>query len=266
MIPNRHPTLAGTLTLVLMLVLISSRTGSAQATGEAMIAPEIERVIAEEGIDAAKSRYQELSQSESLDVMLETLGLQNLFSTYQLGGKLGAAEAVAEMMSDMTMKMMSASMDMYMPPGMAEQMEAQQQAEQKAKAQRQQEQLAEQRLREEKLAKQRGQSRNDLTRFSGLFGVPGVNEPGRTIFVSVSCDGYLVTGPMWADISPWWMRSASGLVFTHSGPQNEFSMEFETGDGDKVVRMRHDIDGVTSPLEWKQDLPKEWRKCMERPY
>jgi len=283
MIPKSHPAGAGTLTFVLMLVLISAGSGSAQPIGEPVIAPEVKRVIAEEGIEAAKARYQELIQSDSLDFMLETGSLQKLWGTYQQDGKQDAAEAVGEMLSDMAMKMMTTTMGMstaagqLMSPGLAAQIKdqqmqllAQQQAlqktEQKAEAQRKQERLAEQRVNEERQAKQRGQSRDDLSRFTGLFGEPGVSELGRTIFVSVSCDGYLVTGPMWADISPWWMRSASEFAFTHSGPVNNFSMEFEPVDGGKVALMRHDIDGIKSPLEWKQVLPREWRKCIERRY
>jgi len=121
---NRHTSIGGTLTLVLILVLISAGPGPALAAGEPVIAPEVERLIAEEGIEAAKARYQELSQSDSLNIFVETQGLQALARTYSQAGKQDAEEAVNEMMSDITMKMMSAMMSQGMPPGMGQQMGA----------------------------------------------------------------------------------------------------------------------------------------------
>jgi len=264
MIPNRYPAVAGT--LILILVLISTASGPALAASELVVTPEVKRLIDEESIEAAKARYQELSQSGSFDFPLETQGLQTLLLAYLQAGRQEAAEAVGEIMSDMAMNMVPTLLNQSMPPGMAQQMEAQRRSEQQAKAQRQQEQQAEQRLREEKLAEQRGQSRNDLSRFSGHYGELGVSDIGRTIFVSVSCDGYLVTGPMWADISPWWMYSDSEFVFTYSFRELDFSMLFETDGAGRIVRMRHGIDGVKSPLEWKQALSEEWSECVERMY
>ncbi len=257
---NHHLTIGGALTLVLLLVLISAGSGPALAAGEPAIAPEIQRLIDEEGIEAAKARYQELSQSASLDILVESLALQELYVTYFQAGKEDAADAVSAMISDLGMKLMSA----IMPPGMAEQMQAQQQVEQRTKEQRKEKQQAEQRLREEKLARQRGESRNDLSRFSGFYGEPGASDLVRTILVKESCDGYLVAGPMWADISLWWMYSVSELEFTYSWRETNFRMEFEADGAGKVVRMRHNIDGVKSPLEWKQALTKDWSKCARR--
>jgi hypothetical protein len=254
---NHHTSVGGILTLI--LVLVSAGSGPALAASEPVIAPEIERLIAEEGIEAAKARYQELSQSASLDVMVESNGLRDLWSAYQEAGKQDAAAAVQEMASEMSVKSIYAAL----PPGMVQQMQAQQRAEQQAKEQRKQEQQAEQRLREEKLAEQRGESRTDLSRFTGYYGEPGVSDLARAIFVLESCDGYLATGPMWADISLWWMYSASEFEFTYSLNETNFSMEFETDGAGKVVRMRHGIDGVKSPLEWIQTLTEDWSDCVE---
>jgi hypothetical protein len=267
---NCHTSIGGNLTLVLMLILISVGSGPALAAGEPAIAPEVKRLIDEESIDAAKARYQELSQSTSLNSIVEAKGLRDLWSAYQQAGQQDAAEAVSEMMSDMTTKMMAAMMSQSMSPGTMQQMQAQarakQQAEQQAKEQRKQKQQAEQRLREEKLAEQRGESRTDLSRFTGFYGEAGVSDLGRTIFVNESCDGYLVSGPMWADISLWWMHSDSEFAFTYAFNETNFSMEFETDSDGKVVRMRHGIDGVKSPLEWKQTLTEDWSDCVKRPY
>ena len=133
-------------------------------------------------------------------------------------------------------------------------------AEQAADAQRQAG-IEEERRTQEKLAAQsRGKSRDDLQRFAGLYG-----EPKREIFVTVSCDGYLVTGPMWADVGPWWMRSAADKVFTYADSWQSFSMEFEADGDGRIVRMKHEIEGAPSPMEHAGPLPDEWGDCLERP-
>ena len=243
---------------LLILVLICG-TATAAAQGEPVIAPEIGRLISEQGIATARQRFTELAESPSLDFNLETQGMMTLMSAYMQAGNNEAAEAVAEMNAQMMQKMLSGTQATY-PAGMSEIMAEMEKAEQAADAQRQAG-IEEERRTQEKLAAQsRGKSRDDLQRFAGLFG-----EPKREIFVTVSCDGYLVTGPMWADVGPWWMRSAADKVFTYADSWQSFSMEFEADGDGRIVRMKHEIEGAPSPMEHAGPLPDEWGDCLERP-
>lgn len=243
----------------MMILVLLGGSAAAAAQREPVIAPEIGRLIAEQGIDAAKHRFAELVESPSLDFNLETQGMMTLMSGYMQAGNNEAAEVVAEMNGQMMQKMLSGTQGMY-PSGMSEIMVEMQKAEQAADAQRQADIEEDRRMQEKLAAQSRGKSRDDLQRFVGLYG-----EPKRNIFVTVSCDGYLVTGPMWADVGPWWMRSAADKVFTYADSWQSFSMEFEADGNGRIVRMKHEIDGAPSPMEHSGPLPDGWGDCLERP-
>jgi len=248
--------------LVTLLVMYAGFAGMAHAR-EPVIAPEIGQIISEDGVDAANARFAELMQSPSLDYNMESQGLMTLMTAYIQSGNEEAASAVGEMYAQMMQQMLSGASGAY-PPGMAEAMAEAQKAEEAQKAADQAAAGAEQQAQQQQVAQSRGKSRNDLDRFKGMYSDPGSDDTGRSIFVTVSCDGYLVTGPMWADVGPWWMRSAADKVFTYADSFTSFSMEF-AGGGGTGTRMQHDIEGVASPLENKGPLPGDWPDCMERP-
>jgi hypothetical protein len=246
----------------LALVLLGGST-SAVAQTEPIIAPEIGRLIAEQGVDAANARFAELLQTESLDYNVENQGMMTLLSTYMQAGNNEAAEAVGEMYGQLMQQMMSGSANAY-PPGMAEAMATAQESEAAAKEQHKADREAERQMQQEQQEKSRGKSRDDLQRFAGLYSDPDSDDTLRSIFVTVSCDGYLVTGPMWADVGPWWMRSAADKVFTYSDSWTNLSFEF-TGNGGRGTMLIHDVDGTVSPLKNTAPLPDEWSECLERP-
>lgn len=252
----------GKFALVALLALYALSPNLARAQ-EPVIAPQVGQLISEEGVDAANARFSELMQSPSLDYTMESQGLMTLMTAYIQSGNEEAASAVGEMYAQMMQQMMSGATSAY-PPGMAEAMAEAQKAEEAQKAADQAAAEAEQEMRQQQVAQSRGKSRDDLERFTGLYSDPDSDDTLRAIFVTVSCDGYLVTGPMWADVGPWWMRSAADKVFTYADSFTNFSMEF-VGDGGRGTRMKHDIEGIASPLENKQPLPDDWDGCMERP-
>lgn len=248
--------------LVTLLALYAASTDLALAQ-EPVIAPEIGQIISSDGVDAANARFAELMQSPSLDYNMESQGLMTLMTAYMQSGNQEAASAVGEMYAQLMQQMMSGATSAY-PPGMAEAMAEAQKAEEAQKAADQAAAEAEQQMQQKQEAQSRGKSRDDLDRFKGMYSDPDSDDTGRSIFVTVSCDGYLVTGPMWADVGPWWMRSAADRVFTYADSWTNISMEF-VGDGGPGTRMQHDIEGVASPLENKGPLPDDWPGCMERP-
>jgi hypothetical protein len=66
---------------------------------------------------------------------------------------------------------------------------------------------------------------------------------------------------MWADVGPWWMRSASTTVFTYQDSYQALSVEFS----DDGKSLGHDLDDIASPMEKVDTLPRDWSDCMERP-
>ena len=230
---------------------------------EPAIAAEIGQIIDTDGVDAANARFAELMQSPALDYNMESQGLMTLMTGYIQSGNEEAASAVGEMYAQLMQQMLSGAASAY-PPGMAEAMAEAQKAEEAQQAADAAAAEAEQQMQQQQVAQSRGKSRDDLDRFKGLYSDPDSDDTGRAIFVTVSCDGYLVTGAMWGDVSPWWMRSAADKVFTYADSFNNFSMEF-VGDGGPGTLMNHDIKGLASPLENKGPLPDDWPACMERP-
>ncbi len=227
-----------------------------------VIAPEIARVISEDGVDAAKTRFSELMASESLNHSVEITALHSLMSAFMQAGNMEAGSAVGEMSAELTVQMMSAG-GAYSMPGMD--MEQLRKMEEAERVQEQQAREEEEKLAARQQEQSRGKRRNDLQRFTGFYGEAGSANMGRTIFVAVSCDGYLVTGPMWADVGPWWMRSAADTVFTYADSWTNLSLEF-VPDGDEGHHiLNNDIDGIAAALKWKQELTPEYAKCVERP-
>lgn len=229
---------------------------------EPTIAPEIGRIIAEEGIEAANARFSEMVNDPSLDVTMEIQGLTTLATAYIQANNIEAATAVGNMTQQLTMAMMS-GISMQQQPGMTAQMDAYKQGEEAAAAQDAAEKKEQLKLEQRRLAQEQGKSRDDLDRFKGLYAPKG-GDPNKALFVTISCDGYLVTGPMWADVGPWWMRSAADHVFTYSDSWTDLSMEFTAGPDGKITGLKHDVDGLGSPADRSGDLPADWPACQER--
>ncbi len=121
------------------------------------------------------------------------------------------------------------------------------------------------RLQQERVINSQGEPRNDLERFTGLYGDPAESNQSRKLWVTVSCDGYLVSGALGGDASPWWIKSAGDKVFTYSDSFSKIRMEFETDTNGNAVRMIHDLEHLKSPLERLGPLPDNWDPCLERP-
>jgi len=110
-------------------------------------------------------------------------------------------------------------------------------------------------LTEERAVASHGPPREDLERFHGLFASPA-DGPQRALFLVQNCGGHLVTGPMWADISPWTPRSAGETEFVHDGDSfnQPFRLETKVGPDGEAVSIEHHPDFVASPLQRIGDL------------
>jgi hypothetical protein len=109
------------------------------------------------------------------------------------------------------------------------------------------------------------EARNDLERFTGLYGDPEEKNENRRLWVMVSCDGYLVSGALWGDVAPWWMKSEADNIFTYADSFFKLRMEFKTDEDGKAIRMIHDLSFLKTPLERLGPIPEDWEPCLERP-
>ncbi len=105
----------------------------------------------------------------------------------------------------------------------------------------------------------------DLERFTGLYGDPEESNEYRRLWVMVSCDSQLVSGALWGGAAAWWMKSEGDNVFTYADSFFKLSMEFETDEVGKAIRMIHDLSAIKTPLEWLEPIPADWDPCVERP-
>lgn len=232
----------------------------AVAEGKPLLSKEIGTVIENQGIAAARQRFSDIYPARQDEYEIDVQGMMDLGSGYIQSGNMEPGMAVMEMMTTISTDMVSKSMNSY-SPAMAEMQNRAREAELAAQEQAKLDREEEKRVQQKAEARARGKARQDLDRFVGIFGDPADTGRSRTLFVTVSCDGYLVAGPLWADVSPWWMRSAGDTVFTYSDSFTNLSMEFKA-DGSKLT---HDLEGVKSPLERLGPLPAEWESCLERP-
>ena len=107
--------------------------------------------------------------------------------------------------------------------------------------------------------------REDLQRFTGLYGDPEEKNETRRLWIMISCDGYLVSGALWGDVAPWWMTSEAENIFTYADSFFKLRLEFETDSDGKIKAMIHDFTGIKSPLKLLAPVPEEWGPCLERP-
>jgi hypothetical protein len=106
------------------------------------------------------------------------------------------------------------------------------------------------------------EQRSDLTRFQGVYGVRPQSATPRNLFVTQSCSGQLVAGAMWGDASNWWMTPVSDTEFEMSSSFMSVHLEFEVGPDGAATALRHDVDGLPSPLTRLGPLPDEWGECV----
>lgn len=244
-----------TLFLLFSMVLFNS----AAAQDKPLLSEAIHKAIDTKGIEAAKKQFTDMDKSQRDSYNIDMQGISELTNEYVQDGNMEAAAAISEISAPFMQDMITKSMNQYSPE-MSKKMKEQQEEAKELKAKEREEERK--RQRQEKIVKFEGQPRNDLERFTGLYGDP--NDPNRKLWVTVSCDGYLVSGAMWGDASPWWMKSEGDHVFTYQDSFNKLRMEFKTDADGKAVRMKHDLEYMKSPLKRLGPLPNTFDPCLER--
>ena len=245
-------------TMFLFFCIASFNTALAQ--DKPLLSEAIRKAIDSKGIEAAKKQFAEMDQSQREKYNIDMQGISELTNAYVQAGNMEAAGAISEISAPFLKDMITKTMNQYSPE-LSEKMKEQQQAEKEQKAKEREEEREHQ--EQEQIVNFQGQPRDDLKRFTGLYGDP--SDPNRKLWVTISCDGYLVSGAMWGDVAPWWMKSVGDNVFAYQDSFNKLRMEFETDGNGKAVRMKHDLKYLKSPLKRLGPLPDNFDPCMERP-
>ncbi len=239
-------------------VIVLLTTTSTLAAEKPQLTDELRVLFESEGVAAAKQHFSDVYPSKKDAYTIDVQKLLMMAGEYMQAGNTEAAQAVAGFSNAINQEMFLSTMATHAPE-MQQQMEEMQRAE---AAQQAAVRLEEEQLQEAKSTRDRGKTRNDLQRFTGLYGDPTDARDNRHLWVSVSCDGYLVAGPQWADVSPWWMRSAAETVFTYADSFTSLALEFDDSAGGQAQSLSHDLDSIASPLKRIGPLPVEWEKCV----
>lgn len=232
------------------------------AQDKPLLSDVIRKAIDTQGVEAAKKHFAELDESQRDNYNIDVQGISELTNAYVQAGNMGAAGAVSEISAPFLQGMIIKSLNQY-APGLSEQMAEQQQAEKEEQAKDREEERK--RQEQEQIVNLQGEPRKDLERFVGLYGDPAESDENHRLWVTVSCDGYLVVGALWGDASPWWMKSAGDNIFTYQDSFSKLRLEFATEANGKAVSMTHDLEHMKSPLERLGPLPEDWDPCVERP-
>jgi len=257
---NLFPTVRSNAFSFLLVCIALFNTASAQE--KPLLSEAIRQAIDTKGVKAAKEQFAEPGQAQMERYTVDMQRISELTNAYVQAGNMEAASAVSEIVAPFLQDMISKSINQHSPE-LSQKMAEQQRAEKEQRAKNREEN--QERQQKEQITNFQGEPRNDLERFIGLYGDPAESNPNRKLWVTVSCDGYLVSGALWGDVSPWWMKSAGDKVFTYQDSFSKLKMEFETDVNGKAVKMMHDLEFMKSPLEWVGPLPDDWDPCLERP-
>lgn len=237
-----------------------------------LLSEEIRAVAEEKGMAAAQARFDEIFPSQADAWSIDSQGFAALGNDFMQAGDYQSAEMALQMMATtMEAAMAGGSMPDAAAFGMSPEQAAafeQTMAEQEAAAARYEAEAAAAEPtadRNEAPAWDPGPVRDDLERFFGEYGEPGQGSARRTLFVTRSCDGYLVAGPVWADVSPWFMKSESDNTFTYSDSWTSVRLEFQGAGGATPTAVVHDVEGLPSPAPRLGPLPAGWEKCVPPP-
>jgi hypothetical protein len=225
-----------------------------------LLSEAIREAIDMQGIEAAKKHFAEQYALHPDAYEIDMKEISELGNSYVKAGNYEAASVVMEItlpfMQDMYTSQMSGQSNVM----------AQQQAEMERVEKEKQKKISEEeQLSIDSYKTLLGEVRNDLERFTGLYGDPEEKNEHRKLWVMVTCDGYLVSGALWGDASPWWMKTEGDKIFSYADSFVKLNMEFDTDANGKAVRMVHNLSFMKTPLERTGPVPDDWEPCVEPP-
>ena len=250
-------------TLWFVCVLLSVSAGSVFAQADAgqtqiPLSDQLQAIIDAEGADAAGNWFDANWPVIKDQYSVDAQAMMALMSGYLTAGDHVAAQTVGQVTATVMQDTMAEAMQTHSPE-MMDELNAQREAGAREQAAVD---FSEGNNQTTKGINNRGEKREDLGRFSGLYGAPD----GRQLFVTQSCDGYLVAGAMWGDVSPWWMHSVADSEFDYSDSFISLGITFTVNNNGQADQLTHNLEGLSSPLSRIGDLPSEFPACTERPY
>lgn len=220
------------------------------------LSTEIAQLIENHGVDAARERFGELWENAANEYEPDTDGLADLGTRYLQEGDIEAGMAVMEMVSIISL----AELDTALESQAALVAEMEGAAAEIAAETGDRTDAAPADESPQPKAPERGPARTDLERLTGIYSSD--EAPNRELFVTRTCDGFLVVGPLWADTSPWNLRSVGREAFTFRQGDLQFQLEFATGDDGAARQLSHTIRGLASPMQRRGPLPGDWQSCQ----
>jgi hypothetical protein len=231
------------------------------AQDKELLSKAIQNELNTKGIKGAKKYFAEQFESNKNAYEVDMNGISELSGKYAKAGKIELSGAVMEIAMPFMQDAMSYQMSQSPNEDVRKLAEIQQAEKKKQKSNSKN--LVSQ--SDNGVVSYQGNPRDDLERFTGLYGDPNETNKSRKLWVMVSCDGYLVAGALWGDASPWWMKAESDKVFTYSDSFSRLKIEFATDASGKAIKMNHDLSHLKSPLERLGPIPNDWEPCLERP-
>ncbi len=244
-----------------LFVFCSSICNNTFAQNKPLLSEAIGKAIDTKGVKAAKKQFAEQFESKKEDFTVDMEGLTKLSQKYVNAGNYEAAGAVMAIASPYMQTAIMSGMDKQ-TNNMIKKLESRRKQEERKKKK---EHAKEQQKQKDNIVLSNGKARQDLERFTGLYGDPEGKNKLRKLWVMASCDGYLVVGATWGDGASWWMKSVSDNSFSYSDSFSKLNISFETDGDGKAVKMIHDLNFIKTPLVRMGPTPDEWGPCVERP-
>jgi hypothetical protein len=220
--------------MIMMVVLMLSFLPKAlDAQEKPLLSEAIKKSIDTKGIEAAKEQFQDVDKMQQ-QYVVDMEGIINVGSAYGQSGEYEKTQAYMEIAGPFLQ--FSGNMPVAPPEPPAPPKES-----------------------KPVVTVDRGPAREDLDKFTGMYTDPKL--PTRQLFVMPTCDGYLVVGPMWADVAPWIMTSVADNMFNYSDQYNDITLEFLVEDGQPT--MMHNVEGLASTIERTGPIPDEFGTCHE---
>ncbi len=234
-------------TPALVAALALAACVQAQEGPKPILSEEIRAALDEGGPAKAQSRFDEIFPDQAEGHQMDIEGLYGLASEKMMAGDMEAAQVLMGMVTAVT----QAKVGTAMPEIAAAAAEQQRQRDQTRPAENDAAGFT-----------GPGPARDDLRRFRGQYGQPGVSPP-KNFLVEETCDGYLVAGPMWADVSLWHLTSVADNRFEYTDSFTSVTLTFELDDDGNPLSMSHTVDGIASPAPRLGPLPAEWgEECL----
>lgn len=244
----------------LAIVIFLAIPAMLTAQDKPLLSEAIREVIDTQGIEAAKKHFAEQYELQKDAYEIDMKEISELGNSYVNAGNYEAASVVMEITLPFMQDMYTSQMS-----GQSNVMDQQQAEMERVEKEKQKKNSEEEQLSKDNYKTLLGEARKDLERFTGLYGDPEEKNEHRKLWVMVTCDGYLVSGALWGDASPWWMTTEGDKTFSYADSFVKLNMEFDTDANGKAVRMVHDLSFMKTPLERTGPVPEDWEPCVEPP-